>query len=311
VTDIVVVEKGHHVMRVFVTGASGWIGSAVVDELLATGHEVTGLARSDASAAALEAKGVRVRRGDLDDLDGIRAGAEKAEAVIHLANKHDWSNPAASNAAERASTQTIGDALAGSGRPFLLAAGVAALAQGRPVTEADPSPFHGVDSPRGGSENLALEFVDRGVHTVSLRFSPTVHGTRDHGFIAYLAAVAREKGVSGYPGGGTNRWAAVHVRDAARMVALGLEKAPAGTRLHAVAEEGVPTREIAEAIGAAFDLPVASIAPDDVASHFGWIGGFFGMDMSASSAATRELLGWTPTGPTLVEDIEGGAYSVA
>src|SRR4051812_46529516 len=143
-------------MHVFVTGASGWIGSAVVDELLAAGHEVTGLARSDASAAALEAKGVRVRRGDLDDLDGIRAGAEKAEAVIHLANKHDWSNPAASNAAERASTQTIGDALAGSGRPFLLAAGVAALAQGRPVTEADPSPFHGVDSPRGGSENLAL-----------------------------------------------------------------------------------------------------------------------------------------------------------
>jgi nucleoside-diphosphate-sugar epimerase len=267
----------------FVTGASGWIGSAVVDELLATGHEVTGLARSDASAAALKAKGVRVRRGDLDDLDGIRGGAEEAEAVIHLANKHDWSDPAASNAAERASTQTIGDALAGSGRPFLLAAGIAALAQGRPATEADPSPFHGVDSPRGGSENLALEFVDRGVHTVSLRFAPTVHGTRDHGFIAYLAAVAREKGLSGYPGEGTNRWAAVHVRDAARMVALGLEKAPAGTCLHAVAEEGVPTREIAEAIGAAFGLPVASIAPDDVANHFGWIGGFFGMDRSATS----------------------------
>jgi nucleoside-diphosphate-sugar epimerase len=310
VTDIVVSSKGHHVMRVFVTGASGWIGSAVVDELLAAGHEVTGLARSDASAATLEAKGVRVRRGDLDDLDGIGGGAQEAEAVIHLANKHDWSNMAASNAAERAATQTIGDALAGTNRPFLIASGVAALAPDRPATEADASPFHGVDSPRGGSENLALEFVERGVHSVSLRFSPTVHGTRDHGFVAHLSAIARQKGVAGYPGDGTNRWAAVHVRDAARMAALGLEKAPAGARLHAVAEDGVPTREIAEAIGAAFDLPVASIAPDDVPDHFGWIGGFFGMEMSASSAATRELLGWTPTGPTLVEDLRAGAYSV-
>ena len=296
-------------MRVFVTGASGWIGSAVVDELLAAGHEVTGLARSDASAAAIEAKGAHVRRGDLDDLDGIRAGAEAAEAVIHLANKHDFSNPAASNAAERAAVQTIGDALAGTGRPFLLASGVAALTQGRPATEVDPSPFHGPDSPRGGSENLALEFVDRGVHTVSLRFAPTVHGTGDHGFIAVLAAVARQKGVSGYPGDGTNRWAAVHRADAARLVTLGLGKAPAGARLHAVAEEGVSTREIAEAIGRAFDLPVTAIAPDDIQSHFGWIGTFFAMDLTATSTATRELLGWTHTGPTLIEDLDAGAYS--
>jgi nucleoside-diphosphate-sugar epimerase len=296
-------------MRVFVTGASGWIGSATVDELLAAGHEVTGLARSAASAAALQHKGVQVRRGDLDDLASIRAGAEAADAVIHLANKHDWSNPAASAAAERAAVQTIGDALAGTGRPFLLASGVAGLVAGQPATEEHPSPFHGPDSPRGGSENLALGFVDHGVHTVSLRFAPTVHGTGDHGFIATIAAVAREKGVSGYPGDGTNRWAAVHVSDAARLVALGLEKAPAGARLHAVAEDGVPTRDIAEAIGRALGLPAASIAPDDVPGHFGWIGTFFGMDLAATSTATRELLGWAPTGPTLIEDLASGAYS--
>ncbi|HEY6274747.1 MAG TPA: hypothetical protein VIX86_00305 [Streptosporangiaceae bacterium] len=191
----------------------------------------------------------------------------------------------------------------------LLASGVAALTQGRPATEDDPSPFHGPDSPRGGSENLALEFVDRGVHTASLRFAPTVHGTGDHGFIAVIAAVAREKGVSGYPGDGTNRWAAVHRSDAARLVALGLAKAPAGTRLHAVAEDGIPTRDIAEAIGRAFGLPVTSIAPDDVQGHFGWIGTFFGMDLAATSTVTRELLGWAPAGPTLIEDLDAGAYS--
>ncbi|HEU5420727.1 MAG TPA: SDR family oxidoreductase [Streptosporangiaceae bacterium] len=296
-------------MRVFVTGASGWIGSATVDELLAAGHEVTGLARSDASAAALRAKGAQVRRGDLDDLASIRSGAEAAEAVIHLANKHDWSNPAASSAAERAAVQTIGDALTSSSRPFLLASGVAGLGQGRPATEDDPSPFHGPDSPRGGSENLALEFISRGVHTVSLRFAPTVHGTGDHGFIAILAAIAREKGVSGYPGDGTNRWAAVHRSDAARLVTLGLAKAPAGTRLHALAETGVPARDIAEALGRTLGLPVTSIAPDEVAAHFGWIGTFFSMDLAGTSTATQQLLGWTPAGPTLVEDIDAGAYA--
>jgi nucleoside-diphosphate-sugar epimerase len=295
-------------MRVFVTGASGWIGSATVDELLAAGHEVTGLARSDASAAALQAKGAHVRRGDLDDLASIRAGAQAAEAVIHLANKHDWSDPAGTAAAERAAIATIGDALAGTSRPFLFASGVAGLTQGRLATEDDPSPFHGPDSPRGGSENLAFEFADRGMHPVALRFAPTVHGAGDHGFIAIIAAVAREKGVSGYPGEGTNRWAAVHRSDAARLVALGLAKAPAGARLHAVAEEGIPARDIAEAIGRALGLPVASIAPDDVQEHFGWIGTFFSMDLAATSAKTRELLGWAPEGPTLIEDIDAGGY---
>jgi nucleoside-diphosphate-sugar epimerase len=297
-------------MHVFITGASGWIGSAVVDELLASGHKVTGLARSDASAAALQAKGAQVRRGDLDDLDGIRAGAADAEAVIHLANKHDFANPTVSSAAERAAVQTIGDTLVGTDRPFLFASGVAGLIQGRPATENDASPAHGPNSPRGGSENLGLEFTDRGVRSVSLRFAPTVHGIADHGFIAAIAAVAREKGVSGYPGDGTNRWAAVHRLDAARLVALGLEKARPGTRLHAVAEEGVPTREIAEAIGRAFELPVTSIAADDVADHFGWIGAFFAMDLAATSTVTRDRLGWTPTERTLIADLDARAYSV-
>lgn len=296
-------------MRVFVTGASGWVGSATVDELLGAGHDVTGLARSDASAAKLHAKGVRVQRGDLDDLDSIRHGAEEAEVVIHLANKHDFTNPAASNAAERAAVQTICDTLAGSGRPFLLASGVAGINRGRPGTEDDALDAHGPDSPRGGSENLALEFVDRDVHTVSLRFAPTVHGIGDHGFIAVLAGIAQQKGVSGYPSNGTNRWSAVHRADAARMVSLGLQKAPAGARLHAVAEQGVSTREIAEAIGRALDLPVASIATEDIADHFGWIGTFFAMDLQATSTITRDLLGWTPTGPTLIQDLDAGAYS--
>jgi nucleoside-diphosphate-sugar epimerase len=199
--------------------------------------------------------------------------------------------------------------LAGTDRPFLLASGVAGLTQGRPATEDDPSPFHGPDSPRGGSENLAFEFADHGVRTVSLRFAPTVHGAGDHGFIAAITAVAREKGVSGYPGDGTNRWAAVHRSDAARLVALGLEKAPARARLHAVAEDGIPTRDIAEAIGRALGLPVTSIAPADIQGHFGWIGTFFGMDLAATSTATRELLDWKPTGPTLIADIDAGGYS--
>jgi len=190
----------------------------------------------------------------------------------------------------------------------VLASGVAGLAKGRPSTEEDPSPFHGPDAPRGGSENLALEYVGRGVRAVSARFAPTVHGVRDHGFIAYIVGVAREKGVSAYVGHGAHRWAAVHRPDAARLVRIGLEQAPAGTRLHAVAEEGVPTKAIAEAIGRGLGLPVTSVAPEDAAEHFGFISAFFGMDMSASSARTRARFGWEPTGPTLIEDIEAGAY---
>lgn len=296
-------------MHVFVTGASGWIGSHTVDDLLAAGHTVTGLARSDASATALETKGVTVLRGDLDDLEVLARGAAGVDGVLHLANKHDWSDQAATNAAERAAVETLASALVGTDRPLVVASGIAALAPGRPAEERDPSPFTGVDSPRGGSENRAFDFVDQGVRSIAARFSPTTHGVGDHGFVAYLAGVALERGVSGYVGDGSNRWAAVHVTDAARLVRLGLEQAPAGSRLHAVAEEGIPTREIAAAIGDALGLPVTSIDPSDASAHFGFIGGFFGAEMSASSTATREMLGWEPTGPTLLEDIAAGAYA--
>jgi nucleoside-diphosphate-sugar epimerase len=295
-------------MHVFVTGASGWIGSAAVDELLAAGHRVTGLARSDASAAALGAKGVSALRGDLDDLDSLRAGSAHAEAVIHLANKHDWANPAESNRAERAAVETIVDELAGSNRRFLLASGVAGLAQGRPSTENDSSPWSGPEAPRGGTENLALDYIEKGVHSVSLRFAPTVHGDGDNGFIALIVAAARARGVSGYVGDGSTCWAAVHRSDAASMIRLGLDKAPAGALLHAVGEGSVSSKQIAEAIGQGLGLPLASIAPEDAAEHFGFIGTFFAMDLSASSTITQELLGWTPDGPTLLEDLAGGSY---
>jgi nucleoside-diphosphate-sugar epimerase len=295
-------------MRVFVTGASGWIGSATVDELLRAGHDVVGLARSDASAARLEAKGATVLRGDLDDLDSLRKGSDGADAVVHLANKHDWSDQAATNRAERTAVGTIGDVLAGSDRAFLVASGVAGLAPGRPSTERDPSPFSGPDSPRGGTENLALEYVEKGVRSISLRFAPTVHGDGDHGFVAILVAAARAKGLSGYVGDGSTGWSAVHRSDAARMVRLGLEKAPAGALLHAVAETSVSSRLIAEAIGRGLGLPVASIAPEDAVEHFGFLGAFFAMDLAASSTLTQELLGWTPTGPTLLEDLDSGVY---
>src|SRR5579875_2239354 len=249
-------------MRVFVTGASGWIGSATVEELVGAGHEVVGLARSDKSAAAIEAKGAKALRGDLDDLDSLRRGAAEAEAVVHLANKHDWSNPAESDRAERAAVETLLGELAGTGRPFAVANGLSGLAEGRAVTEADASPAVGPDSDRGGSENLALDHATRGVRSFAVRFAPTVHGAGDWGFVEFLAAAARKRGVSGYVGDGSAAWSAVHRSDAARLIRLGLEKAPAGTRLHAVAEEAVPTRAIAEALADALRLPLASIDPE-------------------------------------------------
>ena len=295
-------------MRIFVTGASGWIGSAVVAELLEAGHEVVGLARSDDAADAVTATGAIVQRGSLDDLDSLRAGAESADGVIHLGYKHDFSDMAGAGRTERAAIGALGDVLVGSGRPFLFASGVAGLAPGRLATERDIVPWSGADSPRGGAEALAFEYVERGVRSVALRFSPTVHGEGDHGFVATIVGIARTAGVSAYVGDGSNRWPAVHRLDAARMVRLALEKAPAGSIVHAVGEEGVAARDIAEAIGRGLDIPVTSVALDDAAAHFGWMGAFFALDVPTSSALTRELLGWTPSHPGLLDDLEAGHY---
>ncbi|MER7015831.1 SDR family oxidoreductase [Saccharopolyspora sp. NPDC000359] len=298
-------------MRVFVTGSTGWIGSATVDELLRSGHEVTGLVRSDESAAALAAKGAEPLRGDLDELESLRRGAAGADGVVHLANKHDWADPEGTNRAERAAVEVVLDALAGTSKPFVIANGLSGIVEGRPALESDASPAFGPDSDRGGSENFALDAVSRGIRSIAVRFAPSVHGRGDWGFVNFLTAAARARGVSGYIGDGSAEWSAVHVTDAARLIRLGLESAPAGTRMHAVAEQAIPTKSIAEAVGEALGLPVTSIAPEDAEEHFGFVGGFFGQTMTGSSALTRELLSWEPAGPGLLEDIRTGAYTTA
>lgn len=290
-------------MRVFITGATGWIGSAVTDELLAAGHEVVGLVRSDASHQALTGKGATALRGDLDDLAALRRGAEGADGVIHLANKHDWTRQPETNRTERTAVETIAETLLGSDRPLVLASGVT-------PTEADPSPWVGPDALRGGSENRAFDFLEQGVRAIAARFAPTTHGMGDHGFVRIIADAARSTGTSCYVGDGTNAWAAVHVSDAARLVRLGLEKAEAGARLHAVGENAVPTRAIAEAIAARYGLPTASISAEEAVARLGFVGGFFGQDVRSSSDLTRAAYDWQPTGPTLLDDIAAGAYDV-
>lgn len=291
-------------MKVFVTGASGFVGSAVVPELIAAGHQVVGLARSDKSAEAIASAGAEVLRGSLDDLNSLRKGAEESEGVIHCAFIHDFSNYMASAEADRRAIETIGDVLAGSNRPFVVTSGTAGLAPGRLATEEDTAP---AGSPRF-SESTGLSLASRGIRVSIMRLPPSVHGQGDHGFVPQLINIARQKGVSAYVGEGLNRWAAGHRVDAARLYRLALENALAGARLHAVGDESVSAREIAEVIGRHLNLPVVSIPVEQVDEHFSWLGRFFSLDMAASSKLTQEQFDWHPTQPGLIADLEQGHY---
>ena len=298
-------------MRIFVTGASGWIGSAVVAELLAADHEVVGLARSDASADALAAAGAEVRRGDIGDLDVLRAAAAESDGVVHLAFRHDiaftgdWETAVSS---DLAAIEAFGEALAGTDRPLAIASGVGGLKPGAVATERDMGePFPGAGG-RFLNERAALALAERAVRSISVRFAPTVHGEGDKGFIAGIVASDREAGVASYIGEGTNRWPAVHRSDAARLVRLGIENAPAGSVLHAVGEEGVAIRDIAEAIGRGINLPVTSITAEQAEAQFGFLASFLPLDMPVSNTLTRELVGWEPTHPGIIADLDEGHY---
>jgi len=295
-------------MRVFVTGASGFIGSAVVPELISAGHQVVGLARSDASAAALRAAGADVLRGDLENLESLRAGAVESDGAIHLAFVHDFAHFEAAARTDQRAIETLGTALEGTGKPLAIAGGLLGLAPGRVATERDQPGSGSFVSPRQAGVRTALSFVPRGVRVSIVRLAPSVHGPNDRGFLTMLIKIAREKGAAGYIGDGSARWTGLHRLDAASLFRLALEKAPAGAALHGAAEEGIPIRTIAEVMGRRLKVPAVSIAPEDAPKHFGWFAAFLGLDSPASNALTRELLGWQPTHPGLLEDLEAGHY---
>jgi len=295
-------------MRVFVTGATGFIGSAVVKELVGAGHNVLGMTRSDAGVAWLEAAGARAHRGDLEDFESLRSGATVNDAVIHTAFRHDWSRFAESCELDKRAIETIGGVLEGSSRPFLVSSGVG-VAQGRAATEDDPPFPSSLALPRV-SEVTAVALMERGIHAIVMRL-PQVHDTVKQGLVTPLIAVARAKGVSAYIGDGQNRWPAAHVSDVARLYRLALEKGTAGARYHAVAEEGVALKDIATAIGRGLNVPVISIAQEQAQEHFGFLGFFAGRDPLTSSAQTREKLGWNPTGASLLTDLGNMRYSEA
>ncbi|MFB7597381.1 SDR family oxidoreductase [Streptomyces sp. NPDC056160] len=300
-------------MRVFVTGGSGQTGPAVVTELVTAGHTVTALARSDAAAARLESLGAAPHRGSLDDLDTLRTGAEAADGVLHMAYGGDFSDLDDMMRRDRNAIETLGRPLEHSGKPLVVTSGTLVMPAGREATERDEPDTAGIAAFRIAGERACLDFAARGVRASVVRLAPTVHGPEDHGFIPMLIATARRTGVSAYVGDGTNRWPAVHRLDAATLFRLALEEAPAGSVLHGAAESGVTLKSIAETIARGLDLPTVSLTPDEAATHFvsPFMATAYAFDGPVSSAHTRALLGWSPTHPALLDDLEHGDYLAA
>lgn len=295
-------------MKVFVTGATGYIGSALIQELIGAGHQVLGLARSEETAQKLTAIGVEVHRGSLTDLDSLRRGAAASDGVIHTAYNHDFSAYATAGETDRQAVEALGSALIGSNRPFVITSGVTVLTPGRIAIETDPLDANAASAPRIPSEEVMEVLATQGVRTSVVRLAPSVHGEGDYGFVPTLISIARDKGVSAYIGDGANRWPAVHRLDAVRLFRLALEKGTPGAKYHGVADEGIAVRDIATIIGQHLHLPIVSKAADEAADHFGWIGAFLSVDCPASSALTQQQLGWHPSQPSLVADLDLGHY---